>query len=286
MTREREGRNAGSSTGIEPGEHEARANRDVRSGETGSDRLLTPDVVLAGIDDTDTIDSELGTGRVSRRLGAHLADAEADLEWRGSVRQGFLIDPRIPYTTHNSAACLVLGWPADASLEPIVDRAGAFLREISADGSDPGLAVGRVESVPEAVSAFGRRAQEAVLRESEAYELAGDAGLFLDEYGGTGEGVIGALGAVGLTATGETGRFIGYGRIREFEGIEPVQALREDGIRVLTTEEDPVVDGTIETGDWVRPDLRDGGPTLEVERVDTSCTVGDDPRWRPTNLDD
>ena len=252
--------------------------------------VLAPDGVLVGIDDTDTIDSELGTGRVSRRLGPHLADNDPDLAFRGSVRQGFLVDPRIPYTTHNSAACLVCGWPAEADLDPIVDRAGRFLEDISADGSDPGLAVGRVASVPETVTEFGRRAQGEVLEEREAYDRAEVAGLFLDEYGGTGEGVIGALGAVGLTATGETGRFVGYGRIREFEGVEPVAAIREDGIRVVTPEGTPVREGSIETGDWVRPQLRDGGPVLEVERIDadsgSATDEGPDSLWRPTNLDD
>lgn len=253
------------------------------------DGLLAPDTVLVGIDDTDTIDSDLGTGRVSRRLGAHL-DESADLDFLGSVRQGFLVDPRIPYTTHNSAACLVCDWPDEADLDPIIERAGGFLEDISADGSDPGLAVGRVASVPDAVSEFGRRAQQEVLEEREAYDRAEAAGLFLDEYGGTGEGVIGALGAVGLTATGGTGRFIGYGRIREFQGIEPVAAIRQDGVRVVTPEGTPVREGSIETGDWIRPDLRDGGPTLEVERVDADSGSASDERadflWRPTNLDD
>jgi hypothetical protein len=258
----------------------------------GSERdgILTPDAVLVGIDDTDTIDSELGTGRISRRLGPHLADDDPDLSFRGSVRQGFLVDPRVPYTTHNSAACLVCDWPADEDLDPIIERAGRFLEDISADGSDPGLAVGRVASVPEAVSEFGRRAQADVVEEREAYDRAEAAGLFLDEYGGTGEGVIGALGAVGLTATGDTGRFVGYGRIREFEGVEPVAAIREDGIGVVTPEGMPVREGSVDTGDWVRPQLRDGGPVLEVERIDSEPGVAAEdvsgPRWRPTNLDD
>ncbi|HKL29593.1 MAG TPA: hypothetical protein VJ898_10040 [Natrialbaceae archaeon] len=259
----------------------------------GSERdgVLAPDAVLVGIDDTDTIDSELGTGRISRRLGPHLADGDPDLSFRGSVRQGFLVDPRVPYTTHNSAACLVCGWPTEADLDPIIERAGRFLEDISADGSDPGLAIGRVASVPGAVSEFGRRAQQEVVEEREAYERAEAAGIFLDEYGGTGEGVIGALGAVGLTATGETGRFIGYSRIREFEGVEPVVAIREDSIRVVTPDGTPVREGSIDTGDWIRPDLRDGGPTLEVERVDANpgSTIdagGVDFLWRPTNLDD
>ena len=81
--------------------------------------------LLVGIDDTDSIDSDHGTGRVSRDLGAALA-ADHDLDWIGSVRQQFLVDPRVPYTTHNSGACLVFEAedpPFDAVVDETVRRA-------------------------------------------------------------------------------------------------------------------------------------------------------------------
>lgn len=223
------------------------------------------------IDDTDTVDSERGTGRQGRRLLARLDDTFDALTPDGVVRQQLLVDPRVPYTTHNSCACLRFAvedgdeGPDDAAVERV---AGAFLTEEAADGSDPGLCIGTADRVTDAVVAFGRRAAEEVLTEDRAYDLAADAGLFLDEYGGTGEGVIGALAGIGRTATGDLGRFIAYGRIREYEGTVDVSQLRADGLRVVTADGDPLRAGTVDSRGWVRPDLRDGEPTLVVTRVD------------------
>lgn len=219
--------------------------------------------LLVGIDDTDSLESDHGTGRVSRDLGAQLADSHS-LDWIGSVRQQFLVDPRVPYTTHNSAACLVFETdrpPIDA----IVGEAGTFLRDVMADVADPGLCVAPATDVPPEVTAFGRRAQESVVTKDEAYDVAEAADVFLDEFGGTGDGVIGALGAVGLTAAGDDGRFIAYGHIRDYGSQVSVERLRADGIVVVDADGRVVTEGTVETHDWIRPTLRDGNPTLPVE---------------------
>lgn len=219
--------------------------------------------LLVGIDDTDAIDSDHGTGRVSRDLGAQLA-TDHGLEWVGSVRQQFLVDPRVPYTTHNSAACLIFE-TATPPLEALIADAGAFLEQIMASVADPGLCVAAQDDVPETVTAFGHRAQENVVSKTDAYDVASTADIFLDEYGGTGDGVIGALGSVGLTAGGNDGRFIAYGPIREYGSEVTVERLIDDGIAVVDTDGQPVAEGPIVTHDWIRPQLRNGRPTLPVE---------------------
>jgi tRNA(Ile2) C34 agmatinyltransferase TiaS len=219
------------------------------------------------IDDTDTVDSERGTGRQGRRLLTRLDDAFDALVPAGVVRQQLLVDPRVPYTTHNSCACLRFradgAAPADAAIESV---AGEFLRTEAADGSDPGLCIADTDRVTDDVVAFGRRAAESVVTEETAYDLAAGADLHLDEYGGTGEGVIGALAGVGRTHTGDLGRFIDYGCIRAYEGTVPVSTLREDGLRVVTAEGDSLTGGILDSREWVRPELRGGEPTLVVTR--------------------
>lgn len=241
--------------------------------------IVDSSTLLVAIDDTDTVDSEYGTGRVSRFLGESLDGDFPELAYLGSVRQQLLVDPRVPYTTHNSAACLLCAWPTGRSESEVVTAAATFLEDIAADGSDPGLCVGRVSAVTDDVTSFGFEAGEAVVEEERAYDLAAAAGLFLDEYGGTGEGVIGALAAVGRTATGESGRFVGFGEIRSFEGEVAVARLREAGLSIVTEDGDYVREGTVETGGWVRPLLRESRPTLEVERRESGV-------YRPTNLDE
>lgn len=242
--------------------------------------------LLVGIDDTDSIDSDHGTGRVSRELGAQLA-ADYDIEWVGSVRQQFLVDPRVPYTTHNSAACLVFDVSAGFPLDDIVADAGDYLREIMADVADPGLCVAVADDVSEMVTAFGHRAQTEVVEKSEAYDIATAADVFLDEYGGTGDGVIGALGSVGLTAAGDDGRFIAYGNIRDYGPQVTVDQLRQDGITVVDAADNPVTAGIVDTHDWIRPHLRNGVPTLTVEPAtgEEESADPDDVRLQPANLD-
>jgi tRNA(Ile2) C34 agmatinyltransferase TiaS len=222
------------------------------------------------IDDTDTVDSERGTGRQGRRLRSRLDDAFDALVPAGVVRQQLLVDPRVPYTTHNSCACLRFETdgspPTDDAVESV---AGEFLRTEAADGSDPGLCIATDARVTPDVVAFGRRAAEEVVTEATAYDLAADAGVYLDEYGGTGEGVVGALAGVGRTATGELGRFIDYGPVREYEGAVEVSTLRADGVRVVTDGGRPLSEGTVDSRGWVRPELRGGRPCLVVTRDDT-----------------
>lgn len=232
---------------------------------------------LVGIDDTDSLDSDHGTGRIGRRLADQLA-IDHDLSLHGCVRQQFLVDPRVPYTTHNSAACLVFE-ADDPPVEAIVADAGAFLVDVMADVADPGLCVAHAEDVPDSVAAFGRQIQEEVVDKADAYAVA-DAvgeGVFLDEYGGTGDGVIGALGSVGLTADGDSGRYIAYGDIRAYGETVSAGRLRDDGIAVVTSGGDAISDdATVFTHDWIRPERRDGGPVLPV------TAEGDG--WKPANL--
>lgn len=244
----------------------------------GSETALSASTMLVGIDDTDTTDSEYGTGKVSRLLGAHLAEQLPQLRWQGSIRQQLLVDPRVPYTTHNSAATLLCSVPSTVARDDVIAPAANFLEEIAADGSDPGLCVGRRSAVTDAVREFGVAAATEVVDEERAYELARESGLFLAEYGGTGEGVIGALAGVGRTATGEYGRFIAYGNIRSYAGTESIERLRSDGIAVERSDGTAVGSGEIATDGWVRPLLRDGTPVLKVE-------ADPDGRYHPMNLD-
>lgn len=233
--------------------------------------------LLVAIDDTDDLDSELGTGKVSRRLATRLADEIDGIGLYGSVRQQLLVDPRVPYTTHNSAACLVFDCLAEPSVEAVTALAGDYLETVQAPNADPGLCVAFRADVTEAVRRFGESAQNDVLEKGDAYALAEEVGLFLDEYGGTGDGVIGALAAVGLTWGGDTGRFIAFEGIRGFEGTVEVAAIRDVGITPVADGGTEIRDGTVETHDWIRPQLRGGDPVLPMERTDRGT-------WIPRNV--
>ena len=94
--------------------------------------------VYVGIDDTDTAASDIGTGKLARRFAARL---NAGSRLIGVVRQQLPLMEEIPYTSHNSAACLLLDWPDDAGLHKLIEAAVDYLQHHFQEGSDPGLCV-------------------------------------------------------------------------------------------------------------------------------------------------
>jgi hypothetical protein len=99
----------------------------------------------------------------------------------------------------------------------------------------------------------------------------------LQGLGGDEDGVIGALAAVGLAATGEDGRYVLVGRSRELSGLQPIPALLAAGIvAVQRADGRPVTEGLVQT-DKLRPARRGGKPIAVVE------WAGD--HWLPLKLD-
>jgi hypothetical protein len=130
-------------------------------------------------------------------------------------------------------------------------------------GSDPGLCV--AAAVPPAVVEFGRQAQRRLVTQGEARSLAAAHAIPLLGLGGDQGGVIGALAAVGLAASGEDGRYVQVGRSRELMGLQPVSALLAAGIAaVRTLDGRPVTDGLVNV-DKLRPARRGGQPVAVVE---------------------
>jgi hypothetical protein len=60
--------------------------------------------VYLGFDDSDTQDSQYGTGKLARWFQNDMPEGCTCL---GVVRQQLLVCDDIPYTSHNSAACLI-----------------------------------------------------------------------------------------------------------------------------------------------------------------------------------
>ena len=73
---------------------------------------MSKPTILVGIDDTDNLDSR-GTGRLARDIAAEL---EGEFKVLAVTRHQLLVDPRIPYTSHNSSAAIHLESSAPADL--------------------------------------------------------------------------------------------------------------------------------------------------------------------------
>jgi tRNA(Ile2) C34 agmatinyltransferase TiaS len=219
--------------------------------------------VFIGIDDTDTLDSEAGTGKLVRRLIDELPEG---CVCRGAVRQQLLVAEGIPYTSHNSAACLVADVPRGDLVKCIIDRAIAHIARHAAVGSDPGLCVATdADGSLVNLIAFGHRCTAVVSTQQQA--IAAVNGAHLSGHGGTHDGIIGAAAAVGLTASGWAGRFVEYGDLRQYPGAVPVARLQADGIAVVSVDRDalvPPVDDLVYTNGWLRPQMIGHRPVLLV----------------------
>jgi hypothetical protein len=224
-----------------------------------------------GIDDTDTIESR-GTGHLARMI-AHAFSS--DFEIKGVTRHQLLQDESIPMTAKNSCAAILLS----GQRYPL-DEIALYARKIILDdfqpGSDPGLCVA-VNDVPSDITHFGRIAQEQVVDQDQARILAVDNHLHLEGLGGNQDGVIGALAAVGLAASGNDGRYVMVGSIRELEGVLPVSAVLEAGVSAVKWIDGELITEGLVITDKLRPARRQANPVLYVE-------AGEE-YWRPLKLD-
>jgi len=223
--------------------------------------------LLIGLDDTDTAQTA-GTGRLARELARRLHEA-GTVRPIGVTRHQHLVDPRIPYTSHNSSACIAL---ADVAVDPsfLVRQLTRWLVEGFHPGSDPGLCVARAEQItPEAIE-FGRATQQRVVTKADAQRIARGMDVHLSEHGGMGTGIIGSLAAVALRWWGTDGRFVDLPGIRELTGRcrardvlarTPIVSVRDPDGRPVDD------DAWIDTQDWIRPDLVDHQPVLHVQRA-------------------
>lgn len=228
-------------------------------------------MIYIGLDDTDVLESR-GTGRLAREI-AHVLAQDGSL--LGVTRHQLLLHPEVRYTKNNSSAALLFDDGVSDDLDALLERVRDLVMQDYYPGSDPGICVAL--DPPPAITAFGRRVQQTVVSQGEARALAETHGIPLLGLGGDESGVIGALAAVGLAASGDDGRYVLVGRSRELRGELTVPQILGAGIvAVQTLDGQPVRDGLIAV-DRLRPARRNGRPVLVVERE------GD--RWLPLKLD-
>jgi hypothetical protein len=242
-------------------------------------------VIYIGIDDTDTLDSP-GTNQLARRLAAALPPG---FTFTMALRHQLLFDPRIPYTSKNGSASLLVVAERGHRAAELIPTLQREMRAWYIPGSDPGLCV--AEHVHREVMGFGELCKTMPLDQEEARTLAAAHGVHLEGFGGTEGGVIGALAAVGLAAGGDDGRVVhlaGWTWPDPFSGWQPVASIEErgvDAVREATTNA-PVEAGLVDVGEHLRPSHRAGRVVLFVQRAENGdAGHAAPPRWRALELD-
>jgi hypothetical protein len=219
---------------------------------------------LLGIDDTDNLESR-GTGHRVRQLAGWLEENQL-AKPLGITRHQLLVDPQIPYTSHNSSACLSV---ESKNVDDLWEAAREFLLRESAPGSDAGLTLAKWDLINEGALSFGKQAKVTVLTMPEAEQTAAQSRIRCEGLTGTHGGIIGALSAIGLHRAGNDGRFLWLPGLRELQGKYPAGEVRKLGHvdRVCSLNNWEVHPRSIvNVGEWMRPILRDGKSTLYVEK--------------------
>ncbi|MEI7595573.1 MAG: hypothetical protein WCK02_07490 [Bacteroidota bacterium] len=220
--------------------------------------------ILIAIDDTDNAESR-GTGFRARELGSQLGNLEKTI-YCDVTRHQLLFDPRIPYTSHNSSACICI--ESELDIDFLRKICEAYLIENSAEGSDAGLCIVPFDSVSEENQVWGERAKKEILNMDEARKIAAKHSVFLEGYTGTKGGIIGSLAAVGLRRRGEDGRFLYVKGMRELKGSFSIEVLLKnadiDCIVELSSGKE-ISSGSIWLEEWWRPVLKGSKKVLYVE---------------------
>lgn len=237
-------------------------------------------MILIGIDDTDIVGSR-GTNQLAREI---VRTISADWQCLWIVRHQLLSDPRVPFTSKNGSASIALALrnsvaaPESAALSPgpvevpdevvsrLVDSCRQVMREDFIEGSDPGLCC-LPGPCPQAVIDWGDRCQRDFVTKADAMRIALESGIHLEALGGTEDGVIGALAAVGLASQKNDGRIVQW---REWPDDlsfhQPVRTVLDRDIQVRDRDTDrEIKDGIVNVGKHLRPNLRNGEAVLFVE---------------------
>lgn len=220
--------------------------------------------ILISIDDTDTKESR-GTGRLARAIAKELRPFGSV---SGVTRHQLLVHPDIPYTSHNSCAVIHLEPENGIRIPELVDTVSTLMREDFIIGSDPGLAMGSNDTITPEIVAFGQDAKQRVLTQDDAIACAKRNAIPLLGLGGTCGGVIGALAGLGLAASGNDGRYVLKGRLREYTKEASVSELLSGGIDEIRTIDGILVESGIVTfRKFPKPGLRGSRAVLFVEEM-------------------
>jgi hypothetical protein len=231
-------------------------------------------MIYVGIDDTDTLDSP-GTNQLAKSIALELSDR---FECVLILRHQLLDDPRVPYTSQNGSASILLipiteklkSASEDALCDLLFAEFRAGLKQRFVAGSDPGLCV--TAHVPEVIKEFGLKCQREMIPQDLPRQLAKEQNIRLEGLGGTEDGVIGALAAVGLAAGRNDGRVVKLGTWPDdLTGPHPIETLaaREVSVRNIDGEL-PILRGTIDVGKHLRPNYRNGQVVLYAKPAEAS----------------
>jgi hypothetical protein len=222
---------------------------------------------VIGIDDTNEDPEGGGTSKLARDWAAAV-ESERFGTMHGVTRHQLWPSPKVPATGKNRAHAVAI--ETERSVLDVEDHVVDFVRAHASPKANPGVGIlSRHTDMPHAL-AFGRRAQQELLKLADAERYSAEANVLLRGLGGNRNGMIGALAALGLHAGGKDGLFIDLHGIRALAGRVTAGQIRERSELTHIVDEDTGEeldrDDLVDTGDWVRPRMTIDEPVLLVRR--------------------
>ena len=227
--------------------------------------------LLICIDDTDNLESR-GTGSIATEIKEIIENEYKNTKTSFVTRHQLLLHTDIKYTSHNSS--MAFECTVDKSdYESIVKRLTDYVREESAEGSDPGIAVLKTDDITIQEELllidYGFSVKNIVLDKKIAYDMAEKFNIYLKELGGDGTGVIGALAGIGLRLSKNDGEVKGcvleFGKNKTYKVKDLLE--HEDIDEVISLEEEqPKEDDQVKISWRVKQIIRNGKRSLIVRK--------------------
>lgn len=166
-------------------------------------------------------------------------------------------------------------------LNPFIEYAGRLIQSHGSPDSNTGMAIAVPEQMQDLTELidYAYRAKEGLVTREEVLMLADRPGLYIQALSGNGNGIIGALAAVGLRMTGNDGQFRGKLKLGSGEGYitSAADILQNTYVEQIKTMDMMNIceDESIRMGEKVKIVLMDHKYTLMVFPTDM-----DHPKWQ------
>jgi hypothetical protein len=175
----------------------------------------------------------------------------------------------ILYTSHNSSACAVVEIPDASLLGELTERALAHLERHASKEATPDCA-SLLRAIPLShLVAFGRRAATEVVTQADA--VGGGLGAPIGPWWHQRRHHR-RRGRSQAHRVGWSGRFVEFGRLRDYPDEVTVGELEGANMLVLPVDRNvvsPTTDDVVDTAGWLRPRLWGGVPAVPVTLLET-----------------
>jgi len=220
---------------------------------------------LIGLDDTDSYKSS-STGTLALKIGLMLQELGLG-KLEAVTRHQLFSSPLVACTSRNSAICITFEAASEKRSEIEMTCRSIILRDYS-PGSNAGFALATWPQITLEVYSWANSVKVQPVKRQEAIALARTFGISVAGLVGSGDGIIGALAAIGLRYRGEDGRFIWLPGMDKLNGTYTYSELMSlvpfDRIENLRGRS-PRPEEKVTLGERYDPLLREGRCVLLVE---------------------